>query len=229
MPFEPSTLTRLSLVWRLHAAQYDPTVFALILCGDNNRADGLLFDYVQAHVPQLDDMAGEYTSLTLIAWNLDSNDQVPTSPDSSIEPPRESILETGSDLTLLHALHSWQVDARGVYSIVHALGLPLDGMPFVVLSAEPNASDIVLALSVRDMLTQFHDNAEAKERLSEFFAVLLTACRQSIEVSENRRLQFIKSRLRRLLKAGNTGFWSRIISSGILTQVIEGVLKGMRS
>ncbi len=207
MPFEPATLDAVSDLWRSHARAYAPAMFGLVLCGDDTEDDEGLFRYIMSRAPLLDDMAGPYTSLTLIAWQVDE---------------RSREITTGTDLGYLHAAPSWRMHAQGVYSVAHALKVPLEHLPVVVLAARPQVSDKTLVVRLR----RDPRAGTGQGAYGEPLKMLLSACRAAADEAPEKRLRLIEKRLRATTKDG-AGVFARFSETGILAQIIEGLVKGL--
>jgi len=162
----------------------------------------------------LDDMSGAYTSLTLSGWQVDER---LSSPKVTNQQPE--------GLEYLHAAPSWTFGARGVYSLANALDLPLNQFPLVMVSMDPWVDEEILVVSLRDLLNQ--PIVDRNEQLADFFAALLTACRTAKGTGSHKRLRLLKKELEPHLQRGRGGTLKSVAESGILAQVIEGILKGL--
>lgn len=230
MPFDPAPLAGITRLWQSHANQYRPAIFGLILCGANHPADGLLYSYVRSHSIQLDDMAGPYTSLTIIV----SEANVAIAGNAG---PLE-IEEERTDIEYLHATSSWALNAEGAYRIAHALGLRLDGMPFIVLSGHPTTSNGFWALSVRDAVRppdepdsdvdESGHGAAAAAQIARLFEVLLTQGREAYDQTAENRLKIVRKAVEREFRKRSGWSFSQIAESGVIAQIIEGITKGLR-
>jgi hypothetical protein len=217
MTFKTATFPDLASVWREHEMDYDPRAFALVLCGANGAIDQVLFDFMTRSAEQLNAMSGRYTSLTLVAWNLDRViDNV-----SSI-----AIDHSSGDLGYLHGIPSWRLDSEDVYNLAHKLELDLNKMPFVLIAVSTASPAPLLAVSVREWVAS-KENDEVESSIIEFFEVLLTACRASASIAPDKRLRFIDKQLRKAVRIRTSTAFSKLISMGILSQIIEGILKGI--
>jgi hypothetical protein len=221
MTFKTATLPELTDVWRDHEIEYGPSVFALVLCGASGHIDRDLFYFMTKCAEQLDAMSGHYTSLTLIAWELDR------ALDSLTSKAIESREDDG-DLAYLHGIPSWKLNAEDVYHLAHKLGLDLNKMPFVLIAESTTSPTTLLAVSVRDWVAS-KESDDLEPSIIDFFEVLLTACRASAEIAPDKRLRFIDKQLRKAVRIRASTAFSKIISMGMLSQIIEGILKGMSS
>jgi hypothetical protein len=217
-------------LWRSHAELYGPSIFGLILCGSNHPADDLVYSYVRHHRDQLDDMAGPYTSLAIIVAKSDAAITGNAGPTATEAMPPE--------LGYLHATTLWELDADGVYSVAHALRLRLDGMPFIVLSSQPTTSGGYWALSVRDALADLlgqdpetdrpkSSNSAAAAQVARLFEVLLTEGREAYDRPPEKRLKVLQKAVEREFRGRSRWSFSRLAESGVMAQIIEGIVKGL--
>ncbi|MBM7774946.1 hypothetical protein JOD54_005150 [Actinokineospora baliensis] len=191
--------------WAEQRERYKPGAYVLVLCGNATELDRATAAFVRDNPAMLDDMSGPYTSVTLVAWRADD----PAAPD------------THDGLSYLHTPHAERLGAANAYSLANSLQLPLDRFPLVLVSADPWEKDRTAVFSLRDL-----PDGDDSERLAKFFAALLTACTAATPHQADKRLRQIRKHVESHLKDGK-GALNAISESGILAQVIEGLLKGL--
>ncbi|WP_166487320.1 hypothetical protein [Geodermatophilus obscurus] len=216
MPIQNIDVTSLTSLWLTQKQQYDPQAFAVLFCGAATELDQQTWRFVTQNGIMLDHMSGPYTSFTILGWHLDNAVRAPLEGGDS---PRE--------LRYLHAASSWTLDADGVYGFANALGLPLDRFPLVLVSLDPWSRQDSLLISLRDL--NLGDNAHVvdDDTLARFFSALLSACRMNSEGDWKSRLKAIDRYLDEYIVDRGEGRLKRLSESGVLAQVIEGILKGL--
>jgi hypothetical protein len=205
MPVEPATITAITTLWAGHAVRYEPGIYGLVLCGGETEQDKEFSKFVLRYRLMLDDMAGPYTSLILVL----------TQPDE--EPEHRP---AGSDVEYVDLLPPSRLHAPGVYTIANALRVPLEQLPAVLLSADPRLSDSSLVISLRDA-------GDRPDGYLETMKLLLSAARAAYDVPVDERLRLIEKHMRQPGTGRALAITATIVKTGIIKQVIEGLLKGL--
>jgi hypothetical protein len=199
------------------------SVYGLLLCGDASDADAAVFEFVDKYWAQLSDMSGVYCAMTLVAWKSDAA-------TAEIEVSRTP--STGEDtmptaLKEMYTQTSWRLGGKGVYSLAQALGVDLSRMPVALLTSRPWSSKKLLDLSLLPFATDSGDESEARPvGLDGFFATLFTACNRASEKGERWRLRTVRREMSDLYATG-PGIADRLIGSGVIAQVVEGVAEAV--
>jgi hypothetical protein len=166
------------------------------------------YEFVQGRQVMLDDMAGPYTSLALVSGQLMD----------------DRSFDGGEHIGYFEVLPSWVLHSRSVYGIANALKVPLTELPAIVLSAEPSGSHQSLVVSFQ---VQENDDKLLDARYTSLVMALLAACREAADEPVKKRLRIIESRMKNLRKGERPDFLSRFSQSGLLSQIIEGIVRGI--
>ncbi|GAA2996591.1 hypothetical protein [Actinokineospora diospyrosa] len=191
--------------WAEQKNLYKPGAYVVVLCGNATELDRDTAGFVMDNPAMLDDMSGPYTSISLVAWRSGE----PASPGEG----------TYGGLSYLHTPHAERLGATSSYSLANSLQLPLDRFPLVLVSADPWESDRIAVFSLQDL-------PDDNDGLASFFAALLTACRAATSYQADKKLRLIRKHVESHLKGGKSAL-NTFSESGILAQVIEGIIKGL--
>ncbi|MFG2785956.1 hypothetical protein ACGFY7_50115 [Streptomyces prunicolor] len=216
MTIEKVDLTKLLDYWSEQRNTYAPSAYVMLLCGAATELDRQTFSFVVQNRFMLTDMSGPYTSLTLVGSRSDG--EVLAAPPSDRQ---------RGELGYLHGAYADRFHASGVFDLANALNLPLDQFPLIVVSLDPWARDEILTVSLRDLPHPDDPAADRTEQLVDFFAALLTACRTTRGTAAGKRLRLIQKHMKPHLDHGRSGWLNSVSESGILAQVIEGIIRGL--
>jgi hypothetical protein len=206
--------------WQHQKDTNPASVYGLLLCGDTSEVDAAVFEFVDKYWAQLSDMSGAYCAMTLVAWKSDAAmAQVESSETPST---KEDAMPTA--LKEMYAQTSWRLGGKGVYSLAQALGVDLSRMPVALLTSRPWSSKKLLDLSLLPFATDSGEESKARPvGLEGFFASLFTACNRASETGERWRLRTVRREMSGLYPTG-PGIADRLIESGVIAQVVEGVV-----
>ena len=207
------SIDRLNSFWREAAQNYEPAVYSLLLCASDDAVDGLVAKYIVNHWEMLSEMSGPYSAFAVIT-----------------DPKRGKHRSKGGEaarLSYLHSLSSAEIGSSSVYSLAHELGLELDRLPIIVASADPWVRGDLLSYSVRDFLLRAGGSTtDVTYLILQFFRIWFTACREASKRRKGSRLRTVKVHVDRRT-ASEKSLVGSFMQSGILAQLIEGVVKGV--
>jgi hypothetical protein len=211
--------------WRRQRQYYDESLFALLLCGNESKIDRAIFNYTDQYAEMLDDMSGAYCVFAVLAGDRD---------EGADEEVAESLADDSSDerdLAYLHVIHPGQLDASTVYSVAHALGISLAELPVVIFTLDPWQTEEVAVYAIRN----FVDDDNLEETITTFFRSVFTSCREVVGVRLDRKLRAMKRNLDQQLRENlarppsrqSEGVASRIAKTGIIAEVVKGIVQGI--
>jgi hypothetical protein len=213
-------IKKLLKYWRETRRIYGEPVYGLLLCTKEPGADTLVGQFITRYAQDLNDMSGVYCVLTILIDDNQSEGQIYDRRDGD---------ETESGLSYLHSLSISKLGSSSIYEIAHSVKIELQKMPVMLLLADPWESDEMLIYSLKDFLASRPSLETGKEMeyISQFFRVLCTSCREVGTIQKDKRLGILKKSLNRGLGINTQNVLSQIKKTGIIAQVIEGILKGM--
>jgi len=216
-----ANVPNLITLWAAQKAEYNPSFFMLLFLGAGSSADNFALDYVQAHALMLDNMSGPYASITVITEEVKAHGET-----SNYRP------QSSPDMEYLHRSPSLD-DDQGIsvtaYTLAHKLAIPLDRFPALLVTPDPwDCHDATLFdLSVLFAALGPDASKQAKgDLMTRFFSAILTASREGADRAPSKRLAMLSKKGEATLPRVKGRFQSAI-DSGIIAQVVEGLVKGL--
>lgn len=212
------TPPKLLELWQAHGAN---GVCGLLLGGRPSPFESELGAFVHANWQPLHDMSGVYCALAVVGLPApDGGGGPPSSP--SPEPDRPGfdylVLATPEDL-----------DEGHVYDLARALDIDLTALPALLVTVDPTSERSSFVLPVAEVVATSpvlrRTRATGVDALFVFFAAVFDACRAVAAVKPRRRLAALEDELRDRL--GKESLGSRLVASGLIAQVIEGITGGL--
>lgn len=199
--------------WDDQRTRYGYPLLGLVLCGKETNIDRTVWKYLTTNQKMLSEMSGAYCGLS-IACELDGEVE---GRDASTDP---------SSLSYLHKVTTSALGARSLYGLCHRLDIELDTMPTLVLVGDPTQAENRLAFSLLRIVEDVEERA-IPDHLTRFFRILFTTCRRSSEIPPQRRLAFVRKSIEKEDLPGSGHWLAQVAESGVIAQVIQGIVKGL--